>query len=138
MDNRFDRWAMSIAGATSRREALRRMGRGLLAALLAPMAVGKARAGHICNNPGICGTFQGCNGQNESVCLCGTTTEGVGVCVQDSLCTQVSACTTSQDCPSGQVCVIHTCCTAPQPRICLALCAGDPKTARVGPTASGR
>jgi hypothetical protein len=44
MENRFDELAKAVAGGISRREALRRVGGGLIAALLAPLGVGKAWA----------------------------------------------------------------------------------------------
>jgi hypothetical protein len=119
MDNRFDSWAKSMAGTTSRREALKRFGGGMLAALLAPVAFGKARAqhpGHGCSTTSTCGNTSACG---TSGCVCAETTELVHACVQNVACS-TGGCTSSSGCPAGSVCVFHSCC-GPQ-LTCLPLC----------------
>ena len=42
MENRFDELAKTLAGGISRRDAMRRIGGGLIAAMIAPFVLGKA------------------------------------------------------------------------------------------------
>src|SRR2546427_532531 len=110
MANGFDEISKVIASGISRREALRRIGGGLVGATLAALGVGQAAAA-----PSSCSVFCGKNaftsGPLHAACLqachkCGGDTTRV--------CCTASGCVC---CPSGQICGFNcntnqsTCCT---------------------------
>jgi hypothetical protein len=71
MASRFDELAKALAGGISRREALRRMGAGLAATLLASLGLDAAWAGGSCNGV-TCARNQLCtNGVCHTVCTTG-------------------------------------------------------------------
>jgi hypothetical protein len=150
MDNRFDRWAKVVAGSTSRREALSRMGGGLLAVFLAPLGYRKAWAdnsacAHFCDaiyppgplrgqcksqgamDQGICQNIcsgNSCVSASGGFCPCFMAAEGVGVCGITPMCDFAQDCTSTSDCPFGQICAVNTICTLPGQvgGVCALLC----------------
>lgn len=60
--------------------------------------------------PATCSTFVPCTGSGCGAPVCGSTTEGGGVCVEGATpCAGLADCTTSADCSAG-LCLMQTCC----------------------------
>jgi len=81
-----------------------------------------------CSNPGVCGTYQTCE---QAPCVCATTSEDGGACVDGSaICANLTDCTTSADCATGTICVVNSCCGR---NVCAPLCGTDAaQRARIG------
>ncbi len=82
-----------------------------------------------------CGGYTNCLPGTD--CLCFTTTEGYGICVNDRICPVQSECETSADCVRGQRCITCTCCG--DVNLCvIPKCGAGVQLKGGGPTMSGR
>jgi hypothetical protein len=134
----FDDLATVLAdGSISRRQALKWIGAGALAAAIGPLFPEQAEAltrrrrrrcrrrggnpvergechcAFLCQDPFV----MGCEGNPE--CTCFRTTENRGFCGRHGFC---EPCTASSECPPGWRCVVDTCCGDPT---CLPPCEVD-------------
>lgn len=140
MEAMFDRLTKIVASDMSRRDAVKAIGGLTFGAVLMGLGVRTAMAGAKCDFPGVCGTYQNCNG--SSTCFCGTTPKtainGKGFCFEDALCSGLIGCTTNKECKTalgrGHKCLLSSCC---QTNVCIAKCGGAPTTPldAGGPTA---
>jgi hypothetical protein len=129
MENRFDELAKALAGGMSRRDALRRLGGGLVGAVLASLGLGKAWgqapfAGCVkfCRDtcgisPGNGGAFSQCVSSCENcwntagtICACPVPGTKKVVCCHspevclNGLCGNVQGCSSATDCPNFLPC----------------------------------
>jgi hypothetical protein len=123
MEHRFDELAKALAGGLSRREALRRLGGGVAAALMSTLGLGKAwgqigavACGDYCK--GAVGfdpkdkaskkRFAACvpscdHCQEDGGKICGTLTNGSVICCeQTDTCCGTGCCGPDQECQNGQ------------------------------------
>jgi hypothetical protein len=123
--------------AVSRRQVLARLGLSVAAGTLILPAVTSVVAPH----PAAAQTTAACAGRTctnfetcgpGGTCVCATTSEGLGFCVDGATpCAGLTACTSSAGCPSGQACVVNTCCGAAG--VCVGPCPGGAGSAVPAP-----
>jgi hypothetical protein len=140
---RFDHLAKSLVRkTTSRREALRRFGGGLLAAATGSLALEEASAQSVgieeydmtCRQPGTKFYCTAGTSANEvttckssaSGCVCAQKREGGAVCVeqaQGNCPTRRNKCDHSRDCGSGRACIrVSACCSGSNRGKCVRRC----------------
>jgi hypothetical protein len=144
MDNRFDELAKALAEGVSRREALRRLGGGLLTAMLASLGLetawGQGRGGGGGGGSSFtkCSTYcnklprpqrsncnsacQQCGGNTDHLCP-STDSDKVACCSQGQTCVGG----TCAACPQGQALCGVTCCPLTQV-CCNGVCCGAGQT----------
>jgi hypothetical protein len=146
----FDNLAQALAEEVPRREALRRLGGGLAAALLASLGMEAAwgqagsRCAAFCNNippgpqRGQCdrgcaqggGLFEACQGDSNRLCrmpsgtyvCCATTSSCCNGQCRDLQTDPQNCGTCGRACATGSTCCKGTCCPAEKPNCCSGTC----------------
>jgi hypothetical protein len=126
-DGRFDAMVRRCGRGATRRDALRLLGRGVLAGALLPVRVPDAAAGRAkrrCRRKG--GVFLGkggqcrcayaCNAdasrfpcQNNPDCVCQKAVDGTGFCGDNPALS--TGCSTNANCSGGKTCIVFSGCT---------------------------